>query len=185
MEWGFFVFLWFVSGAVGVVLGAIVEKLGAGFFLGLFLGPVGWIIVFLLPRVVETKEVSIAQNTGPGVRTARPERNLESDDYKLWLSKTYNIQKNDLFEKYEFDVSLFATLDDVLTYVDQKDRDKEAVLDQAQRKAELEQAQRKAELERAQRKAELEQAQRKAELEKTKQVEAEKVAKAAKVFPKF
>jgi hypothetical protein len=64
-------------------------------------------------------------------------------------------------EKYEFDEKLFATLDDALSCVDQTDRGKEA---------------------------ELEQAQRKSELEKTKQVEAEKVAKAAKaakVFPKF
>ena len=175
MEWGFIVFLWFGMGIVGLVLGSIVEKVEAGFALGLFLGPVGWIIVFLLPRVVETKEVSIAQKigprvgiarpdaqkTGPGIKIARPERNLESDDYKLWLSKTYNIQKNELFEKYEFDEKLFATLDDALSCVDQTDRGKEA---------------------------ELEQAQRKSELEKTKQVEAEKVAKAAKaakVFPKF
>ena len=156
------IFVWLVFGVVGLVLGAIVEKWGAGFLLGLFLGPVGWIIVFLLPRVVETKEVSIAQKIGPEIKTARPERNLESDDYKLWLSKTYNIQKNELFEKYEFDEKLFATLDDVLFCGDQKDRGKETVLEQAQAKAEL---------------------------EKTKQEEAEKVekenAKAAKVFPKF
>jgi hypothetical protein len=169
-ELGVFVIVivvFFVFGVVGFILGTIVEKEGAGFFLGLFLGPVGWVIVLLLPRVVETTEVSIAQKTGPRIKTARPKRNLESDDYKLWLSKTYNIQKNDLFEKYEFDESLFATLDDVLTYVDQKDRDKETLLYQAQREAEL-------------------------ELVKTKQEEAEKAekaekenAKAAKVFPKF
>ena len=173
--WFLVIFVWLVFGVVGLALGATVEKWGAGLYLGLFLGPVGWIIVFLLPRVVETKEVSIAQKigprvgiarpdaqkTGPGIKIARPERNLESDDYKLWLSKTYNIQKNELFEKYEFDEKLFATLDDALSCVDQTDRGKEA---------------------------ELEQAQRKSELEKTKQVEAEKVAKAAKaakVFPKF
>ena len=44
-EWGFFVFLWFVFGVIGLVLGNIVgKKEGAGFFLGLFLGPLGWII---------------------------------------------------------------------------------------------------------------------------------------------
>ena len=76
---GFFVILvGLVFGIVGLVLGATVEKRGAGFFLGLLLGPVGWIIVLLLPRDQESKEISTAQKTEPKKRTDRPERNLES-----------------------------------------------------------------------------------------------------------
>ena len=39
-----------ITGTIGAFLGDTVNKPGAGFFLGLFLGPIGWIIVFLLPR---------------------------------------------------------------------------------------------------------------------------------------
>ena len=150
------ILFWIAFGIVGLILGRIVEKSGAGFFLG----PFGWIIVFLLPRVLETKEVPIAQKTGPsvrtaspdahntdpGIRTARPKRDLESDEYKLWLSRTNNIKKNDLFEKYEFDENLFATLADVLKCVDQKDREKKNAIEQAHRKSELKKAKKEEEL---------------------------------------
>ena len=111
-------------GIMGSVLGAIVSKVIAGFFLGFFLGPIGWIIVFLLPRDQESKEVSAAQKTEPRKRTDRPERNLESNAYRFWLGKTYNIQKNELFEKYEYDNDLFGTLEEALLGADQKDREK-------------------------------------------------------------
>jgi len=39
-----------VFGTVGAFLGSTVDKRAAGFLLGVFLGPIGWIIVFLLPR---------------------------------------------------------------------------------------------------------------------------------------
>jgi len=133
MEWGFFVFLWFSMGIVGSVLGAIVEKVVAGFFLGFFLGPIGWIIVFLLPRDQESKKVPIAQKTEPEKRADRPERNLESNAYKIWLGKTYNIQKNELFEKYEFDGNLFETLDEALADAHQKEREKDEKLGDIER----------------------------------------------------
>ena len=125
--WGFLIFLWFGMGIMGSVLGAIVSKVIAGFFLGFFLGPIGWIIVFLLPRDQELKEVSAAKKTEPRKRTDRPERNLESNAYRIWLGKTYNIQKNGLFEKYEYDNDLFDTLEEALLEADQKDREKEEI----------------------------------------------------------
>ena len=36
-----------ISGVIGLFLGSSVNKGFAGFFLGLFLGPIGWIIVLL------------------------------------------------------------------------------------------------------------------------------------------
>ena len=53
---GYLILAGWVTGAVGAILGSIVGKGGAGFFLGAFLGPLGWIIVFLLPRDSEDKE---------------------------------------------------------------------------------------------------------------------------------
>ena len=41
-----------VSGVIGAFLGESVNKGTAGFWLGFFLGPIGWIIVFLLPREI-------------------------------------------------------------------------------------------------------------------------------------
>ncbi len=40
----------FFSALVGFILGRFVSKGGSGFVLGLILGPIGWIIVLLLPR---------------------------------------------------------------------------------------------------------------------------------------
>lgn len=108
MDTGFLIIAWIVSGVIGLVLGAIVDKLGSGFFLGLLLGPIGWIIVFLLPRDAPPK-----QSQGK-----RPERDLGSDAYKVWLGKQYNITKNDLFDKYECDGELFRTLNAALEYAD-------------------------------------------------------------------
>jgi hypothetical protein len=115
MDTGVLIIAWIVSGVIGLVLGAIVDKLGAGFFLGLLLGPIGWIIVFLLPRDTQT-QVANAESTPT---SSRPERDLDSDAYKIWLGKQYNITKNDLFDKYECDEKLFATLDEALIYADE------------------------------------------------------------------
>ena len=37
MDTGFLIIAWIVSGVIGLVLGVMVDKLGAGFFLGLLL----------------------------------------------------------------------------------------------------------------------------------------------------
>ena len=116
MDTGVLIIAWIVSGVIGLVLGAIVDKLGAGFFLGLLLGPIGWIIVFLLPRDTQTQVANAESTPASKPTSSRPERNLDSDAYKIWLGKQYAITKNDLFDKYECDEKLFATLDEALIY---------------------------------------------------------------------
>ena len=123
MDTGFLIIVWIVSGVIGLVLGTIVDKLGAGFFLGLLLGPIGWIIVFLLPRDTQTQVANAESTPASKPTSSRPERDLDSDAYKIWLGKQYNITKNDLFDKYECDEKLFATLDEALIYSDQKERE--------------------------------------------------------------
>ena len=118
MDTGVLIIAWIVSGVIGLVLGAIVDKLGAGFFLGLLLGPIGWIIVFLLPRDTQTQVANAESTPASKPTSSRPERNLDSDAYKIWLGKQYVITKNDLFDKYECDEKLFATLDEALDYAD-------------------------------------------------------------------
>ena len=126
MDTGVLIIAWIVSGVIGLVLGAIVDKLGAGFFLGLLLGPIGWIIVFLLPRDTQTQVANAESTPASKPTSSRPERNLDSDAYKIWLGKQYNITKNDLFDKYECDEKLFATLDEALIYANQKEREIDA-----------------------------------------------------------
>ena len=109
---------------VGAFLGSFVEKGWAGFFCGLFLGPIGWIIVFLLPREPENSNSS-AQSSVQSKKVDPPlERDLTNDTYKIWLGNTYEIKRNELFEKYECDGKLFDTLDDVLVYADSLEGEK-------------------------------------------------------------
>ena len=100
------------AGLIGGLLGSTTKKGVAGFFLGFFLGPIGWIIVLLLPGNQGPKKTKLAP---------RPEMNLESDAYKLWLTKKYKIQKNELFGKYEFGQAMFETLEEALFKADQKE----------------------------------------------------------------
>ena len=113
---GFILFMGTISGIVGFFLGMVVEKSTAGFFLGALLGPIGWIIIFLLPR----EDRPLPPLSPPSTRQQeQPTRDLESDAYRIWLGKTHSISKNDLFEKYECKGKLFATLEEALIYADE------------------------------------------------------------------
>ena len=119
-----------VCSIIGAILGSVVEKGWAGFFLGLFLGPIGWIIVFLLPRESENSDVS-NQPAAQTERVVSPlERDLSDDKYKIWLGDTYKIKRNELFEKYECDGKLFDSLDEVLVYADSIEGEKREAEDQ-------------------------------------------------------
>jgi len=111
----FFIIGAVVSGLVGVLLGSSVNRGGAGFFLGFFLGPIGWIIVLLLPRETSNSPQPQAQTQTP---KERPPRDLASDAYKIWLGKKYKITRNELFDNFECDEKLFASLDEALKYAD-------------------------------------------------------------------
>lgn len=142
MDMSFIFIAGFISGLVGLGLGGIVGKGGAGLLLGLFLGPFGWIIVFLLPRDSEDSPSTPGYSSSPTPTTQnRPERNLESDAYKIWLGKQYNITRNDLFGKFECDEKLFDSLLDALTYADELERQREEKqeLDRQERSVRIEQ----------------------------------------------
>jgi hypothetical protein len=131
-----------IFGTVGAVLGGTVNKSGAGLFLGLLLGPIGWIIVFLLPRDSEDSPSTSGYSSSPTPPNLnRPERDLESDAYKIWLGKQHNITRNDLFEKFECDEKLFDSLLDALTYADdlEKQQEEKQESDRRERSAQLKQ----------------------------------------------
>ena len=131
---GFLFIAGFITGVVGMLLGMFVEKALAGFWLGAFLGPIGWIIVFLLPRE-PIEERNSSHHQAPSNNLASPlsvERDLNSDAYKLYLGKKYEIQRNDLFHKFECKEKLFESLDEALAFADeleiqQKKKDDEGI----------------------------------------------------------
>ena len=120
----------FFSGLIGMFLGGSVNKGMAGFWLGFFLGPIGWIIVLLLPRETSNHPQAQASKERPSSQSQtpkeRPPRDLASDEYKVMLGKKYEITRNELFEKFECDGKLFGSLDDALKYADELEAEVEA-----------------------------------------------------------
>lgn len=122
---GFLFFAGLITGAIGLVLGMIVDKALAGFWLGAFLGPIGWVIVFLLPRESEAKEVTPTQ-VSPKQNMPEPspeDTDLNSDPYRLYLGKKYKIQRNDLFQQFECRDKLFESLDTALAFADELEKE--------------------------------------------------------------
>ena len=132
MTIGSVLLLWVVFAAIGAFLGSTVKKVEMGFFLGLLLGPIGWIIVLLLPR--ESPEGSNSGDSQEKLKqedplekstnSSRPERDLTRDAYKIWLVENYEVKKNDVFEKYICNEKLFETLDEALAYADALEAEK-------------------------------------------------------------
>ena len=102
----FIFFMALLCGCVGVYLGSLVDRGFAGFWLGFFLGPIGLIIVFLLP-----KEHKMVPKAPP------PEdANLDNDEYKVWLIDSYGIQKNEILSQYLCLGKLFDSVDLALIF---------------------------------------------------------------------
>ena len=145
-----------ISGGIGAVIGNTVDDIGGGFLWGFFLGPIGWLITLLIPREPRAKRTT--GKTKPSA-SPRPNQDLTSDAYKIWLGKTYNIVKNELFEKYECDEKLFDTLDEALVYADSLDaekREQEQQLSEELIKKSVEKRERERERERQERGKDLE-----------------------------
>ena len=102
MDLEFIFFIAFLFGCVGAFLGGFVDKDFAGFWLGCFLGPIGWVIVFLLPR----------ENNSLAPKASPPQPySLDNDEYKIWLVEAYHIQKNETLNQYVCENKLFDSVD--------------------------------------------------------------------------
>ena len=114
-----------ISGVIGAFLGGSVNKGTAGFWLGLFLGPIGWIIVLLLPRETSNSPQTPKERPSSQTKSTKegPPRDLTSDAYKIWLGKKYEITRNELFDNFECNEKLFESLDDALKYADELEAD--------------------------------------------------------------
>ena len=141
----------FVAGIVGLYLGRTVNKEGAGFWLGLLLGPIGWIIVLLLPR--EGTEGSATASATPSTELVPDElnyeRDLSLDGYKIWLVKKYSIERNEALNQIVCGDRLFLTIEDALTFVDSVEQ--EELKQQEIKRAFAEKAKQEEAIERAER----------------------------------
>jgi hypothetical protein len=98
----FIFFMALLCGCLGAYLGSLVDKGFAGFWLGCFLGPIGLVIVFLLPK----------ENNSLAPKTSPPQPySLDNDEYKIWLVEAYHIQKNETLNQYVCENKLFDSVD--------------------------------------------------------------------------
>lgn len=81
-----------------------------GFWFGFFLGPIGLIIVALLNPDTVRRISASAQFDGA--------RDLSNDRYQLWLTKKYDIQRNETLGKYSVAEDSFINLDEALKCAD-------------------------------------------------------------------
>ena len=85
------------------------------FWLGFFLGPIGMIITVLLYR--QNPKGTIGE-----VARFQGKRDLENESYRLWLSRKYNVKKEDIFNKYASGLELFDTIDDALIHAHKEEQ---------------------------------------------------------------
>ena len=107
-----------IFGAVGAAIASNKNVDGvAGFLLGAFLGPIGLIIVALLnPSTAVTSSAADAVKPEKEIDEFVGEINLTSDPYRLWLADRYEIQRNELFDRFVIKDQTFDTLDAALSY---------------------------------------------------------------------
>lgn len=104
-----------VFGAIGVAIARNKNVDGTtGFLLGAFLGPLGLIIVALLNPTVAKSRLEYGDRFSG-------QSDLTSDAYRLWLTKKYDISRNELFDKYIYNENIYDSLDAVIAYVHEKE----------------------------------------------------------------
>jgi hypothetical protein len=117
-------------GIIGAVLGSTVDKGWSGWWLGFLVGPIGWIIVLLLPREQQRRSDPAFRNSAddhkpiPNVWTG--ERNLFDDSYKIWLVKTHGIERNEALGQLICNDRLFQTIEEALEFADSIEEERQS-----------------------------------------------------------
>ena len=114
----FLIVLCIIFGAIGVAIAnnKNVDST-AGFLLGFFLGPIGLIIVALLnPPKISVRPAVGPTNPAKESNDFFGERRFTSVPYRLWLADRYQIQRNDVFERFVLQDKIFETLDAALAH---------------------------------------------------------------------
>lgn len=93
----------------------------AGFWLGAFLGPFGLIIVALLNPTERAAMKAVRRSDD---FSGTPD--LSRDDYKLWLTERYEIQKNEVLDSYVVGQKLFSSIEAALEYAHRQEEEESA-----------------------------------------------------------
>jgi hypothetical protein len=84
-------------------------KASSGFWFGFWLGPIGLVIAALLkPTKQSEKNETIPLFSGP--------ESLDNDSYKIWLVRTYRIEKNDAMESFICDDRIFSSFEEAIKH---------------------------------------------------------------------
>ena len=104
MDLGLILFGALLGGLVGLFIGRSVQRSHLGFFMGFFFGPLGWIVVLLMPR----------KESETPLWNEQPD--LSSNRYRTWLTDFYAIKKNDLSNQFDCKGRSFNTLEESVNY---------------------------------------------------------------------
>ena len=129
----------FVAGLIFGAFGAMIAKnKGAdgttGFLLGAFLGPIGCLIaVFLSPAPAQSTGPTLSNTATPKIQNTPPkDQSLENAQYRLWLVKTYGIERNEVLGEVICGERSFKTIDDALRFAHESECDKKRETEKAQ-----------------------------------------------------
>lgn len=116
-----YLFFWIVFSIVVAIVARSKGRSGMAWFLLSFLiSPLlSLILVLVLKPVVEDVVVEEASFDGT--------RDLSSDAYKLFLSKKFDIQKNDVFGKFVCQEKMYLTIDEALIYAHELEQESVAI----------------------------------------------------------
>ena len=105
-----YVFFWIIFCIVVAIIARSKGRSGiAWFFISFLISPLLSLILVLVLKPAEV-EVIVEEVGFDG------SRDLDNDAYKLFLSKKYNIQKNDVFDKFVCQEKMYPTIAEALIY---------------------------------------------------------------------
>ena len=105
-----YVFFWVAFCIVVAIVARSKGRSGiAWFFLSFLISPLLSLILVLVLKPAEV-EVVVDEAVFDG------SRDLNNDAYKLFLSKKYDIQKNDVFNKFVCREQMYSTIEEALAY---------------------------------------------------------------------
>jgi len=121
------VLFWFALGVAVAVLASNRGRSGfAWFLISLVISPLlGFIFILVMENLaakqtlVVQASATLGESTPEGAYSGDPV--LSNDSYKIYLTKRYSIQKNDVLGKYVIDEKLFPDIDSAIEFTNARE----------------------------------------------------------------